>query len=164
MAIQISDAKLSWFEVPEDVKHLLVLASDSWDNSIESERYVNEALKKSGNNLDVLVGAYRYFFYKNKIAMALHIAEKVMAIIKQDKKLPESWQQLKPVLISRKNDPIIRLYLNAYAAKGLILAKLGNLEEAKEITERIKEIDEKRESCATTVFEVLTRSPNEDDD
>ncbi|HBB30349.1 MAG TPA: hypothetical protein DDZ80_32905 [Cyanobacteria bacterium UBA8803] len=161
--MQATENQLSWSDVPEDVKHLLVLASDSWENTAQSEKYVNEALQKAGDNLDVLVGAYRYFFYKSNAAMALQIAQRVVNNIKQLENLPDEWEQLKPILVRRKQETQIRLYLNAYAATGLVLAKLGNLEEAKQITARVKELDENRESCATTIFEVLTRPPEDED-
>ncbi|MEM8778653.1 MAG: hypothetical protein AAGF26_07255 [Cyanobacteria bacterium P01_G01_bin.49] len=159
-----TDTKLSWYDVSEDIQKLLVLATDNWENTALSEQYINEALEKAGNNLDVLVGAYRFFFYKNKSEIALNIAKKVLRIIEEMENLPLEWEQLQPILVERQNEPSIRLYLNAYASQGFILAKLGQLEAAKLITEKIKEIDERRESCATTVFEVLTKDPDEDDD
>jgi tetratricopeptide (TPR) repeat protein len=161
--MQATETSVSWLDIPEDVKYLLMKASDCWENTTESQKYVNEALKKSEDNLDVLVGAYRYFFYQSNVLMALQIAEKVIHKIEQDENLPQDWEQLQLILASRKYEPKIRLYLNAYASTGLILAKLGNIEAAKVVTQRVKEIDEKRESCATTVFEVLT-SPPEDED
>ncbi|MDJ0843629.1 hypothetical protein [Crocosphaera sp.] len=156
--------KLSWYDASEDVKELLVLATDNWENSSLSEQYINQALEKAGDNIDVLVGAYRFFFYKNKPELALKIAKKVLGIIQEKENLPLEWEQLQPILMKRQQEPNIRLYLNAYASQGYILAKMGEIEAAKLITERVQEIDEHRESCATTVFEVLTKDPDEDDD
>jgi tetratricopeptide (TPR) repeat protein len=158
-----TQAKLSWYDVDSEVKQLLILASDNWDNTELSEQYMKEALAKADNNLDVLIGAYRFFFYKSKSEAALKIATKVIKILQQKENLPTEWEQLQPILNSRKNEPAIRLYLNAYAATGFVFARLGRLEEAKIVTERVKQIDEKRESCATTVFEVLTQPPEEDE-
>jgi tetratricopeptide (TPR) repeat protein len=149
--------------VSEDVKTLLILASNNWENTILAERYIHEALKKAENNLDVLIGAYRFFFYKRKSEIALEIAKKILKIIEKTENLPLQWEQLKPILVNRQYDSSIRLYINAYAAQGFIFAKLGQLEEAKLITKRVKEIDKNRESCAATVFEVLTKSLDEDD-
>lgn len=162
--MQATPEKYSWYDVPGDVKQLLILASDNWGDSTESERYVNEALAKAEDHLDVLVGAYRYFFYKNKSDIALQIAHKVIDKITREENLPSDWERLKPILLDRKNEPQIRLYINAYAATGFLLARQGKLEEAKLVTERVKECDHNRESCATTIFEVLTRPPEEDDD
>lgn len=163
--MQATETKYSWSDIPEDVKELLISASDNWqDNNAESDKYMNEALAKAGDNIDVLVGAYRYFFYKSKPAIALKIAYRVMDKIRKEENLPLEWEELKPILSDRKEESeSMRMYINAYAATGFVLARLGRIEEAKEVTERVKGIDEKRESCATTVFEVLTAPPDEDE-
>lgn len=160
----MQETEFSWFEVPEDVKQLLVLAADSWENTSESEKYINQALAKSDNNVDVLIAAYRYFYYKQKYQMALETAEKVKLQVKETENLPDNWEQLKPVLIERKEEENIRLYLNSYAATGLILAILGKEEEAKSICNKVKEIDDKNDFGAGILFDVLTRPPEEDDD
>ncbi len=95
--------------------------------------------------------------------MALETAEKVKNKVKQTEKLPDKWEELKPVLIERKEEQIIRLYLNSYAATGLILAILGKGEEAKAICNKVKEIDDKNDFGAGILFDVLTRPPEEDD-
>ncbi|MEM7579501.1 MAG: hypothetical protein AAF316_06520 [Cyanobacteria bacterium P01_A01_bin.80] len=154
--------QFSWFEVPEDVKQLLVLAADNWENTSKSEKYINQALAKTDNNIDVLISAYRYFYYKQNYQMALETAEKVKNKVKETEKLPDSWEQLKPILIQRKEEQNIRLYLNSYAATGLILAILGKGEEAKSICNQVKEIDEKNDFGAGILFDVLTRPPEED--
>lgn len=162
--MQNTDTEFSWFEVPEEVKQLLVLAADSWENTSESEKYINQALAKSDNNVDVLIAAYRYFYYKQKYQMALETAEKVKLQVKETENLPDNWEQLKLVLIERKEEENIRLYLNSYAATGLILAILGKGEEAKSICNKVKEIDEKNDFGAGILFDVLTRPPEEEDD
>ena len=155
--------RFSWCDIEPEIKQLLLLAGENWQYTGLAEKYIRQALSKAGNNLDVLVGAYRFFFYKHKPAIAFSIAQKVLVAIANQENFPSKWLELKPILLSRKQEPNIRLYLNAYAATGLILAQLGRIEEAKEISEQVKEIDNSREFCATTVFEVITRSPDEDD-
>lgn len=154
--------KFSWFEVPQDIKELLILAADNWENTSESEKYINQALAKTGNNTDVLIAAYRYFYYKQNYRMALQTAEKVIEKVKKTEKLPDEWKQLKPILINRKQQANIRLYLNAYAASGLILAKLNKVEKAKEICVKVKEIDDQNDFGAGILFDILTRPPEED--
>ncbi|BAY86278.1 hypothetical protein NIES267_57840 [Calothrix parasitica NIES-267] len=159
----MQETEFSWFDVPEDVKQLLVLAAENWENTSESEKYVNQALEKTDNNIDVLISAYRYFYYKQNYHMALETAEKVKDTVKETENLPDNWEQLKPILIQRKEEQNIRLYLNSYAATGLILAILGKEEEAKLICNKVKEIDEKNDFGAGILFDVLTRPPEDDD-
>ena len=77
--------------------------------------------------------------------------------------MPDDWEQLKPILVNRKQDPQIRLYLNAYAASGLVLANLGEIEQAKEISTKVKEIDDKNDFGAGILLDILTRPAEEDD-
>jgi len=162
--MQVEPNKFSWFQVPEDIKNLLILAAQTWENTSESEKYIQQALVQTGDNTDVLVAAYRFFYYKNNYSLALQTTIKLLGKIKELEKLPDHWEQLKPILVNRKEDPQIRLYLNAYAASGLVLAKLGEIEEAKEISTRVKQIDEKNDFGAGILLDILTRPAEEDDD
>jgi tetratricopeptide (TPR) repeat protein len=158
----IESEKFSWFEVPDEIKELLILAAKNWENTSESEKYINQAIAKTEKNTNVLIAAYRFFFYKNNHLMALQTANQVIKIIQNSEQLPNDWQQLKPLLVQRKEEPNIRLYINAYAASGLVLAKLGEIGQAKEISARVKEIDDKNEFGAAILNDILTRPQEEE--
>jgi tetratricopeptide (TPR) repeat protein len=160
--MQIDAERFSWFQVPEEIKKLLILAAENWENTSQSEKYMNQALAKTEDNTEVLVAAYRYFYYKNNYQMALKTAIKVIEKIKEAEKLPDRWEQLQPILTNRKEDPSIRLYINAYAASGLVLAKLGELEKAKEISTKVKGIDDNNDFGAGILLDILTRPPEEE--
>lgn len=155
--------KFSWFQVPEEVKRLLILAAQNWENTSDSEKYIQAALAITGENTDVLVAAYRFFFYKNNYFLALQITSQLLDKIKESEQFPDEWEQLQPILVERKEEPPIRLYLNAYAATGLVLAKLGEIERAKEISLRVKSIDSQYDFGAGILLDVLTRPAEEDD-
>ncbi|MGD1912132.1 MAG: hypothetical protein ACFB2X_15120 [Rivularia sp. (in: cyanobacteria)] len=155
--------QFSWFKVPEDIKQLLILAAENWENTSSSEKYINQALAKTRNNTDVLIAAYRYFYYKQNYPMALQIAEKVVEEVNKNENLPSNWEELKSVLMKRKEEANIRLYLNAYAASGLVLAKLGETDKAKEICIKVKEVDDKNDFGAGILFDILTHPPEEDE-
>lgn len=162
--MKVDSESFSWFKVPEDIKNLLILAAKNWENTAESENYMQQAVAKTQDNLDVLVAAYRYFYYKNNYLLALQMAVKVINKIHNSENLPDDWQQLKSVLVSRKDNPSIRLYLTAYAASGLVLAKLGEIEKAKEISARVKEIDDNKEFGGGLILDILTRPAEEDEE
>ncbi|WP_413174887.1 hypothetical protein [Anabaena azotica] len=161
--MQIDTNRFSWFDVSGDVKELLILAAKTWENTEESAKYMQQALAKTEDNTDVLVAAYRYFYYKNNYVLALTTTEKITAKIKKEENLPDNWEALKPILVQRQEEPQIRLFLNTYAASGLVLAKLGKIEQAKEISARIKGIDDKNDFGAGILLDILTRPPEEDD-
>jgi tetratricopeptide (TPR) repeat protein len=158
------EPSLSWYDLPAEVKRLLIAAANSWEDTAKSQDYIHQALAVSDRSLDVLVAAYRYFFYKHNDAAALQIAIQVIEQIEQLEKLPDDWDELTPILSSRKEEPNIRLYLNAYAASGLVRARMGAIDDAKTIASRVNEIDSKREFGAATVLDILTNSDGEEED
>lgn len=155
--------RLSWYQVPDEIEQLLIAATDTWEDTQQSESYIHQALAKADTNLDVLVAAYRYFFYKNQNVLALQVANTVCDRIQELEQLPADWPALSPILLRRKEEPNIRLYLNARAASGLVLARLGELEPAKDIATHIQAIDEKNEFGASVVLNILTQPPEEED-
>jgi hypothetical protein len=155
---------LSWYHLPVEVKRLLIAAANTWEDTTLSQSYIRRALAIANQSLDVLVAAYRYFFYKRNDAAALQIANQLIEQIQQLEKLPNDWNLLAPILKQRKEDPNIRLYLNAYAASGLVLARLGVMDEAKTISRRVSDIDDRREFGAATVLQILTHPVEEEEE
>jgi hypothetical protein len=82
--------RLSWCDVKPEIKQLLLLASENWEYTGLAEKYIREALSQAGDNLDVLVGAYRFFFYKHQPATALSIAQQVIVAIATTENLPRT--------------------------------------------------------------------------
>ncbi|NJK52967.1 MAG: hypothetical protein HC936_09310 [Leptolyngbyaceae cyanobacterium SU_3_3] len=155
--------RYTWYDLPVETKRLLIAAANTWEDTARSQEYIHQALAIANQSLDVLVAAYRYFFYKHNDAAALQIATQVIEQIKQAEGFSEDWDELAPILSDRKEEPNIRLYLNAYAASGLVLARMGAIEQATEITTRVSAIDDRREFGAATVLEVLTHPDDEEE-
>ncbi len=163
----IDTQQFSWFQASDRVKSLLILAAENYGNTSEADKYINQALSESTNQqeyLEILVSAYRYFYYKNNYCMALQAANQLIDKIKEVEKLSDDWEQLKPILLARQSSANIRLYLNAYAASGLVLAKLGKLEQAQTICTRIHSVDRHNEfTGAKVLLDILTK-PEDDDE
>ena len=83
----INTDKFSWFDVSDNVKSLLILATENYGNTIQADNYINQAIAKSKTKeeyLDVLVAAYRYFYYKNNYSMALQLTNQLIDKIKEN--------------------------------------------------------------------------------
>lgn len=158
----LSDS-VSWYPVPDTVKQWLTLASDHWQTPEMGNTYMDQALASAQNHPDVLVSAYRYFFYTHNYTRALQIATTVLDQVREAESLPAEWSQLKPILKERQGEPNIRLYLNAYAAAGLIRAKLGDVELAQQIAGQVSEIEHRNEFGGKVIQEILT-APDEEDE
>ncbi len=154
---------LSWYDLPDPVKQLLIAAANSWEDPAQAQTSMQQALALSNQALDVLVAAYRYFFYQHNDEAALQIANQVMQQVRQLEGLPDDWAELGPILAQRKEEDNIRLYLNAYNASGLVLARLNAIDQAIVIATRINELDDRREFGAATVLHILTHSEEEEE-
>ena len=137
----ISTINPPWFSVGGSAKTLLVSAAQTWEDTAVSERYIQQALAQPDVELEVLVSAYRYYFYKHNNTEALAIAMAVCDRIATT--WPTDWETLKPLLIEQLDSPAVRLYLSAYAASGLLLARLGHLEQAQQIATQVQQIEAK---------------------
>lgn len=155
---------VSWLPITDDAKYLLAQATQNWQEKTNTDRFIEQAIVETSAHPDVLVAAYRYFFYKNNCSRALQVAHQVVAQVRAAEHLPENWEQLKPILEEGKDNPTLRLFLNAYSATGLLLAKLGDLEQALSIAAQLKSIDHKNEFGADVILSILTHSSDDDDD
>lgn len=152
---------LSWYTVPNVVKQQLIQVSAHWDNPQIADRAMQQALELAEDHPDVLVSAYRYFFYTHNNALALEMATRLLERVTRLESLPPDWTQRKPILLDRRDEPNIRLYLNAYAASGLICARLGQLETAKQIAAQVSEIETRNEFGGNVVHDILNHPDDE---
>ncbi|MEY2978543.1 MAG: hypothetical protein RLZZ435_2682 [Cyanobacteriota bacterium] len=146
----------SWYQVPEEIKQLLLAAVLAWEDTARSEQFILQALDHPDATLEVLVSAYRYFFYKNNDPMARRLALQVMEQIKVEEGLPDEWEKLEEIFQQRFYDPPIRLYLSAYTALGVMLARWGAYEAAIEISNHVKSVDERNEFGAGVILNILS--------
>jgi len=151
----------SWYRVPHAIQKLLLAAVATWEDTARSEQYIFQALAHPETTLDVLVSAYRYFFYKHNDRMARCLALQVMERLREREQWPEAWDQLAPILQARWTEPAIRLYLSAYTALGIMLARWGARRAAMEISTRIQAIDERNEFGAGLILNVLAPAASE---
>lgn len=135
-------------------------AVDHWEDAQVSDHYIQSALAAEFD-LDVLVSAYRYYFYRSNAPMALQMATSICNAIRQTEHWPDDWTQLQPLLRSQIETPSARLYLNAYGAVGLLQARLGNLTLAATIAHQLQQLQAK-EFGADVLLGILNPPPEED--
>jgi hypothetical protein len=88
--------------------------------------------------------------------MARRLALQVMEQIKVEEGLPDEWEKLEEIFQQRFYDPPIRLYLSAYTALGVMLARWGAYEAAIEISNHVKSVDERNEFGAGVILNILS--------
>lgn len=162
LSMDTESREVSYYDLPIEAKEQLLLAAEHWEDDERSASYIEGVLRQYADDLDVLVSAYRFFFYKSRPERALPIVDQILAQLQATESLPLEWEDLQPILTSGRDDARLRLYIAAYAGRGLLLAQLGRLEEARLVSGRVKAIDDRGEFCGRTVFDVLTALPEDD--
>ena len=158
------DRGTSWYAVPAEIKQALARIATCWDRPELGDRDMLRLLADAPRYPEIWVSAYRYFFYSHNTILALEVITQLLEWIRQTESLPDDWDKLYPMLCERRDDPNIRLYINAYAASGLIQARLGNVEQAQQIAKHISPIEHGNEFGGTVIQTILLHSNEEDDD
>lgn len=83
-----------WYQVPYEIQQLLLATVVNWEDTACSEQFIFQALNHPGASLEVLVSAYRYFFYKHNDGMARRLAAQVMEQVRYEESLPDEWDLL----------------------------------------------------------------------
>ena len=89
--LDFSDCKL-YFEdpLPAEAEALIARAAAEYGDP-EAEKALLRALLLAPDNLTVLVGLYRYYFYQHRLDDALLVAERAMALSGRHLGLPDDW-------------------------------------------------------------------------
>ena len=163
MSKKLISKRQSELAAPASSQELMAAAALAWEDDSAAEQYIQQALAQPDAELDVLVSAYRYYFYKNNPAMALQMATEIRDRIHQTEQWSSDWETLKPTLLARVDeDPIVRLYLSAHAAVGLLQARLGQIEAAQTAATQVKQIEPK--AFGAEVLLNILNSPTEEED
>lgn len=156
------DARDLYFETEdsEDVQSLIRSASEMYGSG-SAELPLLQAYLRAPESLNVLVALNRFYYYQHRLAEALLIAEKALALIRRDVDFPEDWRQLETQHISaapRERLTQIRLYLFTLKSIGFLHMRMKNLALSRGIFERLVMLDDKDRIGAKALLELVARS------
>lgn len=134
-----------YFERPDspEVEALIQAASKDYAKG-EAELPLLQAYLRAPESLNVLVALNRFYYYQHRLADALLIAEKALAIIRRGIDFPEDWRQLE---LSHIGDAPkewmtrIRLYLFTLKSVGFLNMRMENLELSRGIFKKLVALD-----------------------
>ena len=128
--LDFSDCQL-YFEEPlaPPVDALIRQASDEYGQE-GAELALLRAHLLAPENLMVLVGLYRYYFYQHRLEDALVVAERAMTLSGRQLELPADWSQLDETRLggaARTSFGLLRFHLLALKAASIVLLRLGRI-------------------------------------
>ena len=164
--LDFSDCKL-YFEdpLPVEAEALIQQAAREYGSS-SAELALLRAHLLAPENLTVLVGLYRYYFYQHRLTDALQVAERAMQLSGRQLGLPANWEQLDEKGLgtaAAASFGLLRFYLLALKAASVVLLRLGRIEESRARLHVLAAVDSRDQLGASKLLEVIATFENPDE-
>ena len=149
---------------PPEAQALLREASRSWSDTAKARRFLSEADRLHGESLPVVLGCYKFYFYKGLLREAIPFALRAAEMMGQRLGLRRSFMEL-----SLEDAPFSdyvagpRFYLFAMKAAGYLYARLGETERGLEILEKIRTLDKNDHLGVSPLIAVIRRGGREEE-
>lgn len=161
MDLQDFSSEMLYFEEgnQREVDELLEKAAQEYGPI--SEKYLLRALSMAEENLSVLVGLYRFYYYQHRYADALNIAYRVMGVVGRKIEFPSDWRDITMVSVTNgvvHSFCLVRLYFFALKAAGYISLRMAKFEQGKEMLEKVVAMDSADRMGAKLLLEVLSNN------
>jgi tetratricopeptide (TPR) repeat protein len=160
----LSDALLGGGLPPEAEQHLWQ-AGLSYHLDDVAESHLREAQMLAPGHAAVLIGLYRFYFYKGRLREALDVAEACLEKAIRDNNLPPDWRDVAAgdALFSRYEESLPRFFLFTLKGYAYLQMRLGNLDEGLVAIRKLLELDPSDKVGAKVLLEVIERIGQDND-
>ena len=156
--LDFSDCKLYFEEaLHPEAERLIALAASEYGEA-GAELALLRAHLLAPDNLTVLVGLYRYYFYQHRLEDALQVAERAMLISGRHLGLPANWSLLNENWLASAaavSFGLLRFYLLALKAASIVLLRLGHISASRERLIKLAALDARDQLGAAKLLEVV---------
>ena len=151
--------------LPEAAEQHLRLAASSYRDDEVSEAHLWQAKAAAPDHPAVLIGLYRFYFYKNRLAEALSVARACLEKAAKDNGLPLDWREVKSTDAEFSDFGAIlpRFYLFTLKGYAYLNMRLGHIEEGRAAVAKLLELDPSDKVGAKVLLGVLERMGRDDD-
>ncbi len=170
MAPPVEDALLTeallGVGLPPAAEHHLHAAGRAWHADDIAERHLREAQTLAPEHAAVLIGLYRFYFYKNRLEEALAVARVCLDKAARDNGLAADWRAVRrgDTDFGSYDAMLPRFYLFTLKAYGYLQMRLGNVTEGRAAIVKLLELDPTDKLGARVLLGVLDRMGQDDDD
>jgi tetratricopeptide (TPR) repeat protein len=151
--------------LPPEAEFHLWEAGLSYHLDDVAEHHLREAQALAPDHAAVLIGLYRFYFYKGRLADALTIAKSCLAKAARENRLAADWRQVaaEDAAFGHYENMLPRFYLFTLKGYAYLQMRLGNLEEGRTAVAKLLELDPSDKVGARVLLEVLERIGQDDD-
>lgn len=156
--LDFSDGKLYFEEpLPEEAERLIrqALATCADKNA---ELWLLRAHLVAPENLTVLIGLYRFYFYQQRLPEAMIVAERAMQLAARQLGLPADWQQIDQNSLgsaAHRSLGLLRFYLLALKAVSIVLLRLGRTAASRDRLNKLAALDQSDQLGASRLLAIL---------
>lgn len=156
--LDFSDCKLYFEEpLPPEVECLITRAAHEYGDA-SAEANLLRARRLAPENLTVLVGLYRYYFYQHRLEDALQVAERAMQLSGRHLGLPADWSLLNEGWLGAAaaiSFGLLRFYLLALKAASIVMLRLGHIADSRARLTKLAALDARDQLGAAKLLELV---------
>lgn len=152
--------------LPPEAERHLVAAGLAYHDDAVAERHLREAGALAPDHFAVLIGFYRFYFYKGRLAEARAVAERSLAAVVAEWGHAGDWRAVGAIDrgFSLFEDVPARFFLFTLKGYAYLQMRLGNLAEGSEAIAKLMELDPTDKVGAGVLLGVLQRMGQADDE
>jgi hypothetical protein len=157
-------AALLGHDLPPLAESALRHAGLAYQCDEEAEQYLFQAKAEAPDHPAVLIGFYRFYFYKNRLEDALVIARLCLLKAARDNALDPDWRlvEAEDADFGSYDAMLPRFYLFTLKAYAYLKLRLGELEEGREAALKTLALDPTDKVGASVLLDVLARGPDDE--
>jgi tetratricopeptide (TPR) repeat protein len=151
--------------LPSEAEDHLAQAGLNYHLDAVAEKHLHDAQLRAPGHAAVLIGLYRFYFYKGRLAEALKIARLCLVKAARENGLPPAWQDVEPAdaEFGRFDKILPRFFLFSLKGYAYLQMRLGVFDEGRRAVMKLLELDPSDKIGAGVLLGVLERMGREDD-
>jgi len=160
------DASFLYGGLPPEAEAHLRQAGAAYQDGAVAEQHLRLAEAAAPGHAAVLIGLYRFYFYKGRLKDALDVALVCLGKAADDNRLAPDWRKVKAGDADFGNFGAVlpRFYLFTLKAYAYLRMRLGDYAEGREVVNKLLELDPTDKVGAKVLLGVLDRMGQSDDD
>ncbi len=151
--------------LPPDAAYHLAQAGLLYHRDAEAEAHLRHAQALAPGHAAVLIGLYRFYFYKGRLVEALDMARQCIAKAARENHLASDWQDVSAsdATFDRYDTLLPRFFLFSLKGYAYLQMRLGDLDQGRAAVTKLLQLDPSDKIGARVLLDVLDRVGQEDE-
>ncbi|AWL98731.1 hypothetical protein [Bradyrhizobium amphicarpaeae] len=151
--------------LPSEAEHHLWEAGLAYHLDDIAENHLREAEALAPGHAAVLIGLYRFYFYKGRLADALAVAERCLTKAASENNLAADWRRVRAgdAGFGRYENFLPRFFLFSLKGYAYLQMRLGRTDEGRLAVDKLLELDPSDKIGAGVLLGVLDRIGQDDE-